>query len=46
MDYKTLILSAIIEKLENERGMKQYHFAAGGSASPLCATAAAGSRHP
>ena len=32
MEYKTLILSAIIEKHANERGMKQYHFAARGSA--------------
>jgi hypothetical protein len=30
----------------NERGLKQYPFAAGGSAPRSYATAAAGSRHP
>jgi hypothetical protein len=41
-----VILGAFIEKCGKERGMNQYYFAAGGSASPRYATAAAGSRHP
>jgi hypothetical protein len=49
MDYRTLysVISAVItQKNEPRGGMNQYHFAAGGSASLRCATAAAGSRPP
>ena len=42
----TVILGAFIEKYRTERGMNQYQIAAGGSASPCYATAAARSRHP
>jgi hypothetical protein len=46
MMIKDVISCAIIEKCENEGGMNQYHFAAGGSAPLRYATAAAGSRDP